>query len=315
MQFVHAAAELLAALECEGLRPSTVARYTDAFAAFGERLRRLGIEDVRGIRREHVQAHQAELLGKGLAPRTVLARVYPMLRLLRELHERGHLFVDPTIGVPRLPERNKKPRQQVSEAQIQRLMAAPELHKRHGVRERAILEVFYSTAMRLAELLALEVADIDLDQGVVCIREGKGGKERVAPLGAEAVHWLRGYLDVRTYWLQNKNAHGRLWISNRGTALTAKNIHVMMTQLSRRAGLSRSVYPHALRRAAATHMMARGAGILEVKALLGHARLRTTQVYTQVASQDVKQTHARTHPLEARSAAATTSPSAPTEEV
>jgi integrase/recombinase XerD len=300
MKVVDAVPELLAELAHEGLRPSTVRRYRDALAAFTERLDRLGIEDVRAVRREHIEAYQAGLLAKKLAPRTVTARVYPVLRLLRRLHERGHLFADPTKGVPRLPERNKKPRQHVSEADINKLLAAPDVRKRHGVRERAILEVLYSTAMRLGELLALEVADIDLEQGLVRIREGKGRKERAAPLGAEAARWVKAYLaGPRAHWLRSKAKQPRLWVSNRGTALTDKNIHVMLTQLSRRASFSRSVYPHAIRRSAATHMMARGAGILTVKALLGHARLRTTQLYTLVAAADVKQTHARTHPLEA----------------
>jgi site-specific recombinase XerD len=282
------------------VRPSTIRRYQDALAAFGERLERLGIEDMRAVRGEHIEAHQGALLGKGLAPRTVTARVYPVVRLLRQMHERGHLFVDPTLGVTRLPERNKKPRHHVSEAEIKKLLAAPDADKRHGLRDRTIHELLYSTAMRLGELLALEVADVDLDEQVVHIREGKGRKERVVPLGAEAMRWLRAYLTgPRRHWLRNKAKHTRLWVSNRGTALTAKNIHVMLTQVSRRAGLLRSVYPHTIRRAAATHMMARGAGILAVKALLGHARLRTTQVYTLVAHADVKQTHARTHPLEA----------------
>lgn len=298
MGYADAVQALLGELAAQSLRPSTITRYQDALAAFHEHLKLHGVAELRGVRREHVAAFQQKLLAKNYAPRTVRARVHPVRRLFQRLCKRGELFVDPTMGVPQILAHNKKPRRLVTAAELARLFAAPDLKTRLGIRERAMLETLYGTAMRLRELVRLEVVDIDLGAGVAQIREGKGRKARVVPLGHEAARWLATYLATsRTYWVRRRPKEPRLWVNNRGKEISVDSVHAMLTKLSRRAGVTPSVYPHAFRYAAATHMMQRGADLLTIKELLGHKRVQTTQIYTLVASVDVQATHARTHPL------------------
>ena len=298
MGYTDAVQALLGELAAQSLRPSTINRYQDALAAFQEHLKLHGVAELRGVRREHVESFQQKLLAKNYAPRTVRAWVYPVRRLFHRLCERGELFVSPAANVPQVPERNKKPRRLVTAAELTRLFAAPDLKTRLGIRERAMLETLYGTAMRLRELVRLDVADIDMGTGLAHIREGKGRKARVVPLGHESARWLATYMATsRTYWVRRRPKEPRLWVNNRGNEISVDSVHAMLTKLSRRARVTPSVYPHAFRYAAATHMMQRGADLLTIKELLGHKRIQTTQIYTLVASADVQATHARTHPL------------------
>ena len=264
---------------------------------FARRLHAEGVRDVREVRREHIEAHQAALLEKN-KPRTAAQRVQAVRRLFRHLADHGHLLLDPSEEVVALKHSSRIPRRLVSEAEMAKLLSAPKVSSRVGIRDRALLEMLYSTAMRVGELLQLEVSDVDLELGLVRIREGKGRKERVVPLGTTARHWVREYGErVRPWWMRGEEHERRLWVTNQGRPCRVGSVHHMLHVYSGRAGI-RSVYPHAIRHAVAAHMLARGADLRAIQKLLGHASLETTQRYTKVVPLDVKGTHARTHPLE-----------------
>ena len=161
------------------------------------------------------------------------------------------------------------------------------------------MELFYSTGMRLGEVLTLLVSDVDLELGLIKIREGKGRKGRIVPLGHTARTWMKEYLErVRPWWMRNKDHERRVFVGRNGVAMRTGNVHTILLTHSRKAGV-KNVYPHAIRHACATHMLRRGADIRAIQKLLGHGTVKTTQRYTRVVPEDIKATHGHTHPLEA----------------
>jgi integrase/recombinase XerD len=288
----------LADMVRRNLAATTISSYRAAIEELIARLRELNITDRRQVRREHIEEHQAFLLGKRLKPRTVAQRIQAIRGLFEHLTQSGRLLTAPTDGVVALKLSRALPRRWVTEREMGRLLAAPDVTTAIGMRDRAMLEVLYSTAMRAGELLSLEVGDVDCEHGLVHIREGKGKKDRVVPIGRAAQTWVQRYaVDVRPVWLKSESERS-LFVSKHGTSFTVENLHAMLRRHCTAAKLEH-IYPHAIRHAAATHMLARGADIRAVQKLLGHASLKTTQFYTRVTPTEVIAAHRRTHPLEA----------------
>jgi len=168
-----------------------------------------------------------------------------------------------------------------------------------GARDRAILEVFYSCGLRLAELTRLRVGDLDLVNGFLRVNGGKGSKDRVVPLGRRAGDCLRRYLDGgRRGWICSECAEQAVWLSAHPPHLPlhSQAIAVMVKQRGRQAGLAYTLTPHVWRHTCATHLVAGGANVAYVQRLLGHASLRTTQIYVRTAIREIQETHALTHP-------------------
>jgi integrase/recombinase XerD len=159
------------------------------------------------------------------------------------------------------------------------------------------MEVLYSTGIRLNELLGLTVHHVDLKDRTLFIRKGKGGKQRVTPLGKTAASWLGEYRDkIRPHWARKRPKSRRLWLNHSGRGLTGESVRQALRECRLKAGISKSVSPHTLRRTCATHLLKNGADIRYIQKLLGHRHLKTTQAYTRVMPVEVKQTHATTHP-------------------
>jgi integrase/recombinase XerD len=159
------------------------------------------------------------------------------------------------------------------------------------------MEVLYATAIRLDELLALEVYHVDLKDKVVYIRKGKGKKQRVVPSGKNAVEYLKEYLEKIRPWYAKKNPKERkLFLNHSGLAMTAPNLRANLRKYRNEAGIKKPVSPHTFRRTCATHLLQNGADIRYIQKLLGHRHLKTTQAYTKVMPVEIKKTHNRTHP-------------------
>ena len=301
MRFDAAIEELIAELRRQNLKQPTLIGYRFAVIDLAASLHHEGIETVGRVGRHHIEAYQARLSTKKLKPRTVAQRMQAIRRFFAYLIETGHLLVDPTEGIVPLAHSPSLPRRRVSEREMRQLLAMPKVRSLHGLRDRALLELLYGTAMRLGELLSLELGDLDLERGLVHIRDGKGGRDRVVPMGTAARRWLEDYLTQgRPQWTHDRRAKNlHVFITSRGTALRPTNVHGMLSNYCRRARISK-IYPHAIRHAVATQMLARGADLRAIKRLLGHRRLDTTQIYTHVVPEEVKATHARTHPREAK---------------
>lgn len=226
---------------------------------------------------------------------TTLRRQFSSLRrFCAWLRVQGQLSVDPlaTLEPPKLPRRLPGV---LSEAEIGALLKAPDPDTPLGVRDRAMLEVLYASGMRVSELTAIEMADINFRQGLIRVT-GKGGKERLTPLGEQALDWLQQWSDgYRRNWLGQPRTDA-LFISSRGTALTRQAVWHRIRTCARQAGIASPVSPHKLRHSFATHLLDHGADLRVVQLLLGHADLATTQIYTHVANARMKSLHEQHHP-------------------
>jgi integrase/recombinase XerD len=180
---------------------------------------------------------------------------------------------------------------------MQKLLVQPNLSLRTGIRDRAVMEVLYSSAVRLDELLHLEVYHVDLTDKVLFIRKGKGRRQRVVPLGKPAALYLKEYLThIRPHWVKKHPQQRRLFLTHGGLPLTGNTVRSFIRRYRLAAGIHKPVSPHTFRRSCATHLVQQGADIRHVQKLLGHADLKTTQIYARLMPADVKQTHNRTHP-------------------
>ena len=180
--------------------------------------------------------------------------------------------------------------------EVDALLSTPETAGPRGLRDHALLEVLYATGLRVSELLALTLAQVDLDAGVVTTM-GKGRKERVVPIGDEAVSWVRRYLATgRPALAAAKKTTPRLFLSARGTSLTRMGFWKILRGYGLAAGISRAISPHVLRHSFATHLLERGADLRAIQMMLGHADLSTTQIYTHVLDERLRSVYERFHP-------------------
>ena len=237
---------------------------------------------------------------KPFAPSSV-ARILVSLRSFYRfcLREKG-LETDPTakIGSPKQPRPIPKA---IPLEEVERMLEQPD-HSPLGVRDRAILETLYGAGLRISELVGLDVDDFDLDEGTVLVRSGKGSKSRRVPLGRQAVAAMGAYLSgtrpdlVRRAAPGGKRSAGGAFLNARGGRLTRQGCWKILKSYARRAGLGERVSPHTLRHSFATHMLDAGADIRVVQELLGHASLATTQVYTLVSDQRLREVYLASHP-------------------
>jgi integrase/recombinase XerD len=181
--------------------------------------------------------------------------------------------------------------------EVKKMMDQPNLSTNTGIRDRAMMEVLYATAIRLNELLALEIYHVDLADKTLYIRKGKGRKQRAVPFGKVAMRRLKEYLKkIRPYHAKKNPRQRRLFLNHSGRALTAESVRAALRKYRLQAGITKPVSPHMFRRSCATHLLQQGVDIRYIQKLLGHRHLRTTQGYTKVMPVEVKQTHKRTHP-------------------
>jgi len=211
-----------------------------------------------------------------------LKRFYQYCVRERRIDADPTLKLDPPKRTPRFPR-------SLSEEDVEALLAAPPVDTPLGLRDRAMLETLYATGLRVSELVAVKTFEINLDAGVVRVM-GKGSKERLVPLGEEAVHWVTSYLKSR------KGKNDALFVTARGTGMTRQAFWHLIRRYGARAIPGKKLSPHVLRHAFATHLINHGADLRVVQMLLGHADISTTQIYTHVARERLKALHAKHHP-------------------
>jgi integrase/recombinase XerD len=183
----------------------------------------------------------------------------------------------------------------LSEEQVEQLLQAPVTSEPLGLRDRAMFETLYATGLRVSELVNLTLEQLNLQAGVLKVT-GKGNKERLVPLGEEAIHWLQQFLaSARASLLKGRSTHF-LFVTSRGSAMTRQAFWHNLKRYARQAGITVELSPHTLRHAFATHLLNHGADLRVVQMLLGHADLSTTQIYTHVARERLKQLHEQHHP-------------------
>ena len=205
-----------------------------------------------------------------------------------------HATRDPTLKLDP-PKRAQRFPKSLSETDVEALLAAPSIDSPLGLRDRAMLEVLYASGLRVSELVAMKVYEANLNAGVVRVL-GKGSKERLVPLGEEAIEWVRRYLKQSRPELLGKRSSAALFVTRRGAAMTRQAFWHNLKRYGARAIPGKSLSPHVLRHAFATHLINHGADLRVVQMLLGHADISTTQIYTHVARERLKALHAKHHP-------------------
>lgn len=202
---------------------------------------------------------------------------------------------DPCLGLSsvRTPERVPHT---LSEQQVETLLQAPDVATDLGLRDRAMLETLYATGLRVSELTMLKMVNMSLSDGVARVDQGKGGKDRLVPLGEEALYWNQRYLEqVRPVLLQARRSD-YVYVTARSDSMTRQSFWLIIKKYAVRAGIQAPLSPHVLRHAFATHLLNHGADLRVVQMLLGHADISTTQIYTHVARERLKQLHGKHHP-------------------
>lgn len=233
-------------------------------------------------------------LSDGLKASTAARRLSGVRRFYRYLLREGVIADDPTLRLdsPRLPRRLPET---LTEADVETLLAEPDPEIPVELRDRAMLEILYGCGLRVSELTGLTVGQVNLRQGLVRIL-GKGGKERLVPLGEEAVDWLLQYMRLARSELLRGKTSDALFPGNRATAMTRQAFWYRIKLYAVRSGISKPLSPHTLRHAFATHLLNHGADLRVVQMLLGHSDLSTTQIYTHVARQRLQDLHRSHHP-------------------
>ena len=221
-------------------------------------------------------------------------RVSSLKRFYQYCVREGWLRADPTLKLDP-PKRAPRFPKSLSEHDVEALLAAPEGKTPLGVRDRAMLETLYATGLRVSELVGLKVHAVNLQAGVARVL-GKGSKERLVPLGEEAVHWIEQYLREARPPLKGRREPDALFITARGGGMTRQAFWHLIRRYGARAIPGKRLSPHVLRHAFATHLINHGADLRVVQMLLGHADISTTQIYTHVARERLKQLHAKHHP-------------------
>jgi len=244
--------------------------------------------------RELILDHLAWRLDQGYKPRSTARFLSGLRGFFRYLLREKLIAVDPTLQVE-MPQLGRPLPKSLSEADVEALLQAPDLGEAIGQRDRAMLEVLYACGLRVTELVSLTLDQVNLRQGVLRVM-GKGSKERLVPMGEEAVVWLERYLRGGRAELLNGRPSDVLFPSLRGEQMTRQTFWHRIKHQAQVAGIDKSLSPHTLRHAFATHLLNHGADLRVVQMLLGHSDLSTTQIYTHVAKARLQQLHAQHHP-------------------
>jgi integrase/recombinase XerD len=299
----HLILDFLAYLELErGLSRNTLEAYRSDLLQFGEFLDRRGLEVLHATHGELAEFLSELARGDAdhppVAPTTLGRKVACLRSFYRHLRREGLMEHDPTADLhgPRKPQRLPRV---LSRDEVGRLLEQPRGATPAALRDRALLEVMYACGLRASEAVGLELADIDLEECLLCAR-GKGSKERIVPIGSQAVAAVRAYYRGGRPLLVGAVVQQRVFLNHRGGALTRQGLYKIVQGHARRAGLEERMSPHTLRHSFATHLLAGGCDLRSLQEMLGHADLATTQVYTHLSADRLKDAYFGAHPRASR---------------
>lgn len=284
------------------MRPTTLLGSVLALSRFFEHLRRERVRDICGVGEQDVVSflrrlatRKSERTGRLLAVSTQAAYLAAVHAFFTYLESEHLVLINPARGVP-LPKRERLPRA-LSETQVRRLVSAPDPWSVKGRRDRALLELLYGTGLRLSECVKLDLQDLDLDSGMVLVRDGKGRKDRYVPLSGQAKKALDVYLRESRPLLERSRGHdGALFLTKYGRRLGCMSVRTLVRRWGATAGVEAST--HVLRHSYATHLLQGGANVREIQLLLGHKGLNTTALYTKVDTHGLRAMLRRCHPRE-----------------
>jgi len=279
----------------DGLSKNTLEAYRRDLTLFGDWLVRTNARGLLETREQDLSAYFAFRYTQARLRASSQARLHSSLKRFFQYALRENcVAADPTLKLdtPKKPPRFPK---SLTEADVEALLAAPAVETALGLRDRAMLEILYATGLRVSELVALKLIEISQDMGVVRVF-GKGGKERLVPMGEEASAWLTRYLKEARSQLLKRAQSDAAFVTARGAAMTRQAFWYLIKKHARAAIPGQPLSPHTLRHAFATHLLNHGADLRVVQMLLGHADISTTQIYTHVARERLKSLHQKHHP-------------------
>ncbi|MBX3694933.1 MAG: site-specific tyrosine recombinase XerD [Steroidobacteraceae bacterium] len=276
-----------------GLSSNTLAAYRADLTALARWLAERG-RAISATTRADLMDFIAFRVEAGARPRSTARQLSSFRRFFRHLVREGALREDPTAQIA-MPKIGRSLPRSLSEDEVESLLNAPAVGDPLGHRDRAMLEVLYATGLRVSELVSLKHSQVNLNQGVLRI-VGKGNRERLIPLGEEAVRWLSDFLRGPRNEILLDRTTDYLFPTRRGDRMTRQAFWHIIKRYARKAGVERDLSPHTLRHAFATHLLNHGADLRVVQMLLGHSDLSTTQIYTHVARERMKELHSQHHP-------------------
>lgn len=277
-----------------GLSRNTLTAYQSDLRAFAHWLNQERRRSLIAAERADLLDYLARLAQQGRNPRSSARLLSCLRQFYQHLRRRGLIEVDPSARVE-APKLGRPLPKSLSEADVEALLNAPDTEDARGHRDRTMLEVLYASGLRVSELVNLTPSQVSLTQGVVRIL-GKGGKERLVPLGEDACDWLRDYARGPRLDILGGRVSDFLFPTSRSDCMTRQTFWQLIKRYAIQAGIAKPLSPHTLRHAFATHLLNHGADLRVVQMLLGHSDLSTTQIYTHVARERLKQLHARHHP-------------------
>jgi len=284
----------LESLELErGLARNTVAGYRNDLSRLGEALAKKAGADLLAATAADLSAHMRDLQRQGLSPRSSARALSAIRGFYDHLVTAGERKDNPAVNL--LPPKLWKPLPKVlSEAEVEALLAAPDVATPLGLRDRAMFELLYATGLRVSELVGLTLPQLRLDAGFL-IAFGKGSKERLVPVGDQAEDWVQRYLrDVRPELSRGRHLH--VFVNKDGDSLSRVGFWMIIKKYGLKAGLRAEISPHILRHSFATHLLEHGADLRAVQTMLGHSDIATTQIYTHIHQQRLKSLYDRFHP-------------------
>jgi len=278
----------------KGLSRNTIEAYSLDLTRFLDYLRAKGIRELRDIGKFDVRGFLLLLKRKDLSAKSIGRDLSAIRTFFRFLIQEGILETNPIEDLES-PKVAKKLPEILSLKEIEQILEQPDLQTPLGIRDRAMLEMLYATGMRVSELTRLPTHQVNLEGGYVLLY-GKGSKERIVPLGSEAMNWVTLYLGTARGILAKARESPFLFINRSGRGMTRQGFWKNLRDYARRAGLRKRISPHLLRHSFASHLLERGADLRSVQMMLGHVDISTTQIYTHVTGERLKKVHKQYHP-------------------
>jgi len=275
-----------------GLASNTLSAYRNDLAKLSL-FARTRDKDVLSLQPEDLAAFVQSLHKRGLGPKSVARTLVAVRGFYKFLIQDGHLKLDPSVNLEAPKSWQSLPRFLASH-EVERLLSCPDVSTEAGLRDKAMLEVLYATGLRVSELVGLVPGNLNLDLGFLRVR-GKGGKERVVPLGLAAVDWTRKYLVIRGRLTDGGKSAAALFLTDNEQPLTRQAFWRIIVSYGERAGIGH-ITPHLLRHSFATHLLENGADLRSVQMMLGHSDISTTQIYTHITNERLREIYRKFHP-------------------
>ena len=278
----------------KGLSKNTIDAYSHGLTRFLSHLREQGVQEIQGAGKFHIRGFLLTLRRKNLNTKSIVRDLVAIRTFFRFLIQEGILESNPVEELES-PKVARTLPEILTLKEIEQLLEQPNLQTPLGIRDRAMLEVLYATGMRVSELTQLPTHQVNLEGGYVLVY-GKGSKERIIPLGSEAMKWVTAYLKTARRILSKGKESPFLFVNRSGKGMTRQRFWKSLKEYARRAGLRKRITPHLLRHSFASHLLERGADLRSVQMMLGHVDISTTQIYTHVAGERLKKIHKQYHP-------------------